>query len=193
MFIIGYNISRIGSNGTINEFVIVRVIFYQFKAIICINKLNILIVYQILNNILSYLRSSFFCYLLFIFLKNAIRKMSEIEEFNERIPLAMACNDMGRVVINREINFTNKMDDVSIFYGIENYFSFAPYENCELGQVLLDGLDITKTVKENQLKAIIREYSHMMVIFVPKGADVNRDGSVDISDVVALVNVILGQ
>lgn len=119
--------------------------------------------------------------------------LTKIEEFNERIPLAMACNDMGRVVINREINFTNKMADVSIFYGIDNYFSFAPYENCELGQVLLDGLDITKSVKENQLKAIIRKNSHMMVIFVPKGADVNRDGSVDISDVVALVNIILGQ
>jgi hypothetical protein len=85
------------------------------------------------------------------------------------------------------------MADVSIFYGIDNYFSFAPYENCELGQVLLDGLDITKSVKENQLKAIIRKNSHMMVIFVPKGADVNRDGAVDISDVVALVNIILGQ
>ena len=120
-------------------------------------------------------------------------RISNIEEIHERIPLAMACNDMGRVVINREINFTNKMAEVSIFDGIENYFSFAPYENCELGQVLLDGLDITKTVKENQLKAIIRENSHMMVIFVPKGADVNRDGSVDISDVVALVNIILGQ
>ena len=119
--------------------------------------------------------------------------LTKIEEFNERIPLAMACNDMGRVVINREINFTNKMADVSIFYGIDNYFSFAPYENCELGQVLLDGLDITKSVKENQLKAIIRKNSHMMVIFVPKGADVNRDGAVDISDVVALVNIILGQ
>lgn len=118
--------------------------------------------------------------------------LTKIEEFYERIPLAMACNDKGRVVINREINFTNKMAEVSIFEGIENHFSFAPYENCELGQVLLDGLDITKSVKENHLIANIREKSHMMVIFVPKGADVNGDGQVDISDVVALVNIILG-
>ena len=119
--------------------------------------------------------------------------LTRIEEFFERMPLAMACNDMGRVVINREITFSNKMGDVSIFEGTDNYFSFAPFENCELGQVLLDGLDITKSVKENQLKTMIRENSHMMVIFVPRRGDVNRDGAIDISDVVALVNIILGE
>lgn len=120
-------------------------------------------------------------------------RLNNIVEYFERIPLAMACNDKGRVVINREINFTNKMADVNIFDGMENVFSFAPYENCELGQVLLNGLDITKSVKENRLKKIIRENSHMMVIFVPQGADVNRDGVIDVADVVALVNFILGQ
>ena len=33
----------------------------------------------------------------------------------------------------------------------------------------------------------------MMVIFSPIGSDVNGDGQTDIADVVAIVNIILGQ
>jgi hypothetical protein len=77
--------------------------------------------------------------------------------------------------------------------GIENKFVFIPEEGSQLDRVLINGLDVTKNVKDNVLKTTIYPNYSMMVIFATKGADVNRDGSVDISDVVALVNIILGQ
>jgi hypothetical protein len=77
--------------------------------------------------------------------------------------------------------------------GIENKFVFIPEEGSQLDRVLINGLDVTKNVKDNVLKTTIYPNYSMMVIFATKGADVNRDGSVDISDVVELVNIILGQ
>ena len=109
------------------------------------------------------------------------------------ISLAMACSDQGKVSINEYITFTNKLGEVSVRDGIENKFVFIPEEGSQLDRVLINGLDVTKNVKDNVLKTTIYPNYSMMVIFATKGADVNRDGAVDISDVVALVNIILGQ
>ena len=59
--------------------------------------------------------------------------------------------------------------------------------------MLIDGLDVTVSVENNQLTTKVHEGSKMMVIFDKTGYDVNGDGMVNISDVVALVNLILGQ
>ena len=76
---------------------------------------------------------------------------------------------------------------------MESTFTFQPNENCELRQVLIDGLDVTRSVENNQLTTKVNEGSKMIVVFDNKGSDVNGDGTVDISDVVQLVNIILGQ
>ena len=104
----------------------------------------------------------------------------------------MACNNKGKVTVNGGVQFTNDMGEVSVYDGTDNTFVFTPEENCELEQVLIDGLDVTLSVKNNQLKTKIRENSKMIVTFSKQG-DMNSDGRVDISDVVALVNMILGQ
>ena len=60
--------------------------------------------------------------------------------------------------------------------------------------VLLNGEDVTGQVAENSLNAVITKDSKMIVTFHNGSSDmdVNHDGSVDISDVVTLVNFILG-
>jgi hypothetical protein len=62
-----------------------------------------------------------------------------------------------------------------------------------LEQVLIDGLDVTLSVKENKLSTKIRENSKMIVTFCKEGGDINGDGSINIADVVMLVNLILAQ
>ena len=120
---------------------------------------------------------------------NSIKKIEEIPG----IALAMSCNNKGKVTVNGGIQFTNDMGEVSVFDGTENIFVFTPEENCQLEQVLIDGLDVTLSVKNNQLTTKVHEGSKMIVIFDKKGFDVNGDGQLNISDVVALVNLILGQ
>ena len=120
------------------------------------------------------------------------KRLTKIEEM-PGISLAMACSDQGKVSINEYSTFTNKLGEVSVRDGIENKFVFIPEEGSQLDRVLINGLDVTKNVKDNVLKTTIYPNYSMMVIFATKGADVNRDGAVDISDVVALVNIILGQ
>ena len=56
----------------------------------------------------------------------------------------------------------------------------------------LNGLDVISSVENNTLKAVIPVNSQMNVIFSKQG-DMNNDGNIDISDVVSLINLILGQ
>ncbi len=120
---------------------------------------------------------------------NSIEKIEEIPG----IALAMACNNKGKVKVNDGVQFTNDMGEVSVYDGVDNSFVFTPEENCQLEQVLIDGLDVTLSVKNNELKTKIHKNSKMIVTFSKMGYDVNGDGTVDISDVVKLVNFILGQ
>ena len=120
---------------------------------------------------------------------NSIEKIEEMPG----ITLAMACNNKGKVTVNGGVQFTNDMGEVSVYDGTDNTFVFTPEENCELEQVLIDGLDVTLSVKNNQLTSKIHKNSKMIVTFSKTGYDVNGDGTVDISDVVKLVNFILGQ
>ncbi len=119
---------------------------------------------------------------------NSIKKIEEI-----RIPLAMSCNNKGKVKINDGVQFTNDMGKVNVYDGADNTFVFTPEENCELEQVLIDGVDVTKSAKNNQLITKVHEGSKMIVTFSKSSGDMNGDGMVNISDVVALVNLILGQ
>ncbi len=125
----------------------------------------------------------------------SIADWNRIEKIEEMpgIALAMSCNNKGKVTVNGGVQFTNDMGEVSVYDGTDNTFVFTPEENCELEQVLIDGLDVTLSVKNNQLTTKVNEGSKMIVIFDKSGVDVNGDGMVNISDVVALVNLILGQ
>ena len=120
-------------------------------------------------------------------------RFANIKEINPSIPLTIACSDHGKVTINDDTEFVNDIGEVTVFEELENTFVFTPREDCHLDRVLLNGLDITNSVENNQLTAKILPNSKMFVVFSPKCADVNGDGRVDINDVVLLVNLILGQ
>ena len=96
------------------------------------------------------------------------------------------------MLVNGGFDFSNDVDHVDVIDGKENTFEFIPNENCRLEQVIIDGLDVMSSVKDNKLTAKIRENTKMIVTFSKQG-DVNGDGNIDISDVVSLVNMILGQ
>ena len=119
-------------------------------------------------------------------------RFSKIEEIPST-SLTMSCNNKGKVKINGMTDFTNNVDEVSVYDGVDNTFTFQPNDKCELRQVLIDGLDVTLSVENNQLTTKVNEGSKMIVMFDKSGVDVNGDGMVNISDVVALVNLILGQ
>ena len=118
---------------------------------------------------------------------------NRISKIAESIVLAMSCNNKGKVKVNGGVQFTNDMGEVSVFDGIDNTFVFTPEENCQLEQVLINGLDVTLSVKDNQLTTKVGEGSKMIVTFSKSSGDVNGDGTVNINDVVTLVNMILGQ
>ena len=120
---------------------------------------------------------------------NSITHIEEIPG----IDIPMACNDLGKVLINGYMDFTNKVGEASLYDGGENTFVFTPNEGCMLKQVLINGLDVTRSVKDNKLTTTILDGSSMNVIFSEEGGDVNGDGVVNITDVVALVNIILGK
>ena len=119
-------------------------------------------------------------------------RIIHIEEAAEGYQMTLACNTKGSVLINGKTTFTNKIKDVEVNEEEENTFEFIPNEGCRLEQVTLNGLDVTLSVSNNKLTTMIPTNSQMMVVF-SKGNDVNGDGNVDISDVVSLVNLILGQ
>ena len=120
---------------------------------------------------------------------NSIKKIKEIPG----IALAMSCNNKGKVKINGTTDFTNNVGEVSVYDSTDNTFVFTPEENCQLEQVLIDGLDVTLSVKNNQLTTKVHEGSKMIVMFSKSSGDMNGDGQVNINDVVKLVNAILGQ
>ena len=117
--------------------------------------------------------------------------ISKIEEKPQAF--VVSCNDKGKVRINMGVQFTNNVVDVIISDGTDNLFYFEPNDNCVLKQVLIDGVDVTRSVRNNELKATVHQGSKMIVIFDEPGYDVNGDGTVNITDVVNLVNFILGQ
>ena len=51
--------------------------------------------------------------------------------------------------INDYITFTNKLGEVTVFDGTESKFVFIPEEGSQLDRVLINGLDVTKNVKDN--------------------------------------------
>ena len=117
--------------------------------------------------------------------------ISKIEEKPQA--LVVSCNDKGKVRINMGVQFTNNVVDVIVNDGVDNLFYFEPNDNCVLKQVLIDGVDVTGSVRYNELTAKVYKGSRMIVIFDEPGYDVNGDGTVNITDVVNLVNFILGQ
>ena len=119
-------------------------------------------------------------------------RIIHIEEATEGSQMTLACNTKGSVLVNGKTTFTNKIKDVEVNEEEENTFEFIPNEGCRLEQVTLNGLDVTLSVSNNKLTTMIPTNSQMMVVF-SKGNDINGDGNVDISDVVSLVNLILGQ
>ncbi|MBQ3628672.1 MAG: leucine-rich repeat protein [Bacteroidaceae bacterium] len=123
----------------------------------------------------------------------SIADWNRISKIAESIALAMSCNSKGKVTVNDGVQFTNDVGEVSVYDGVDNTFVFTPEENCQLEQVLIDGLDVTLSVKNYQLTTKIHEGSKMIVTFSKSSGDMNGDGMVNISDVVALVNLILGQ
>lgn len=108
-------------------------------------------------------------------------------------PLLFSCNNKGKVLVNGKDEFTNVYKKINVNDGLENTFVFQPNENCELRQVLIDGKDVMYSVINDQLTVTLQGGSKMIVMFNQRGFDVNGDRKVDISDVVKLVNIILGQ
>lgn len=121
-------------------------------------------------------------------------KFTNIEELPAvPMPMSLACSDQGKVNINGDCFFTNDMGEVTVYEDTKNTFLFSPDEGCRLNRVLINGLDVTKSVKDNRLTATITPNTKMMVMFSSDSADVNGDGRTDIVDVVVIVNLILGQ
>ena len=120
-------------------------------------------------------------------------RIAKIEESESGYSISMSCNSRGRVVVNGETIFTNKMGEVRLEEDSETTLEFIPNANCKLEQVIMNGFDITATIDNNILTAQIPEGASIIVTFSKENGDINHDGQIDISDVVALVNIILGQ
>ena len=119
-----------------------------------------------------------------------------IEEMPEDTPDAsflISCSGKGSVSINSAPSITNKISAADINQDTDNTFTFTPKPGCKLEQVIFNGLDITANVESNTLTCTIPANSQMIVTFSSEQGDMNNDGNIDISDVVSLVNIILGQ
>ena len=104
----------------------------------------------------------------------------------------ISCSSKGFVSVNGSPSITNKIAAASINEGTDNTFTFTPKPGCRLDQVILNGLDITANVEGNTLTCTIPANSQMIVTFATEQGDMNNDGTLDISDVVSIVNKILG-
>ena len=82
---------------------------------------------------------------------------------------------------------------MNAYEGSENTFVFTPDENCRLNRVLINGEDVTDSVEDNKLTTTIPPNSQIMVIFCKNDFDVNGDGQINITDVISIVNTILGK
>ena len=123
---------------------------------------------------------------------NVFNDIIEMDPVLQNTSLLLSCNSKGSITINGTTVFTNKIGSVDILEDAENTIVFTPKANCKLEQVCFNGFDITTSVENNTLKAVIPAKSQMVVMFSKQG-DLNSDGKIDISDVVSLVNMILGQ
>ena len=108
------------------------------------------------------------------------------------ISLKLACSDCGKVTINDTFTFSNKLCEATVYDGIDSKFVFTPDDGYLLDRVLINGLDVTRSVRNNQLTTTILPNSTMMVIFTSEGSDINKDGVTDIDDVISLIGTILG-
>ena len=108
--------------------------------------------------------------------------------------MTVACNSQGCVAVNGGETISGNICEVEAMENATNTLVFSPNNGCKLEQVLLNGEDVTGQVAENSLNAVIIKDSKLIVTFHNGSSDmdVNHDGSVDISDVVTLVNFILG-
>ena len=118
---------------------------------------------------------------------------NKIVENFEKTPMTLSCNSKGSIDVNGIFEFSNSVAQVDVKKNEDNTFKFTPEEGCRLEQVSLNGFDISAMVKNNTLTTTLPENSTMIVTFARESADINGDGYVDISDVVRLVNIILGQ
>lgn len=114
-----------------------------------------------------------------------------IKEF-QTIPLQTSCNTDGCVIVNDYDRLDTGIGNVDVLGYDENVFTFIPKDRCRLYQVILNGLDITANVQNNTLTCTIPANSQMIVTFTSEQGDMNNDGTLDISDVVTIVNKILG-
>ena len=122
---------------------------------------------------------------------NRFKNIVEMEQYTT-IPLQISCNTKGSISINFEQYITGKISAADINEGTDNTFTFTPKPGCKLDQVILNGLDITTNVENNILTCTIPANSQMIVTFSSEQGDMNNDGTLDISDVVSIVNKILG-
>lgn len=113
----------------------------------------------------------------------------------EAIPatVVLSCNDKGSVSVNGGDAMSATICDFVAMDGAANSFVFTPNENCQLEQILVDGTDVTSQVANNSLNVVLNDGSKVIVSFrdARSDMDLNHDGSVNISDVVTLVNFIL--
>lgn len=120
---------------------------------------------------------------------NYIQNIIEMEP--EVMSIQIACNSKGNVNINGGNDLTGNIALVNLDNN-ENTFIFTPKPGSKLEQVVLNGIDITTNVENNMLTCTIPANSQMIVTFASDQGDVNNDGLIDISDVVSIVNKILG-
>lgn len=113
----------------------------------------------------------------------------------EAIPatVMLSCNGKGGVSMNGGDAITATICELVAMDGAPNAFVFTPNEDCLLEEVLVDGENMTNQVSDNALNVVVHDGSKVIVSFRNVGVDmdVNHDGSVNISDVVTLVNFIL--
>ena len=124
---------------------------------------------------------------------SVIKFIEEMPGDTSEASFLLSCSGKGSVSVNSSPSITNKISAASINEGTDNTFTFAPKSGCKLDQVILNGLDITANVEGNTLTCTIPANSQMIVTFTTEQGDMNNDSNIDISDVVALVNMILGQ
>ena len=124
---------------------------------------------------------------------NVFKDIIEMDPAIMNTSLLLSCNSKGSITINGTTVFTNKIGSVDILEDAENTLVFTPKANCKLEQINFNGLDITTSIDNNTLKVVIPAKTQMVVTFANEAGDVNGDSNIDISDVVSLVNMILGQ
>ena len=113
----------------------------------------------------------------------------------EAIPatIMLSCNGQGGVSMNGGDVMAATICELVAMDSAPNAFVFTPNEDCLLEEVIVDGVNMTNQVSDNTLNIVVHDGSKVIVSFRNAGVDmdVNHDGSVNISDVVTLVNFIL--